>query len=408
MPVKILVLTSSYPTHEGTHEGGFVADLVRYLSERGILPVVLAPHFLGGSFKEHQDGILIFRFPYFFPFRFERLAYGSGLLFNIRRDFFAFAGIIPFCKAGLVWTLCILFRERVDIIHTHWLIPQGFIGALVHCFTGIPHVATVHGSDLAIIRKSAVLTRICSFIIHHSDAITVNSSYNRQQLVSLVPGSERKIQIIPMGVDVNAFHKRIPLDEVNKSKQDHILLNVGRLIELKGTQYLIEAMPAVIRSVPNASLVIIGTGPEEERLTRRIHELSLEEHVRFLGKIRHDEIMTYYQQADTVVLPSVTVAGSTEGLGVVLLEAMASGCPVIGTSVGGIPDIITDGENGFLVPERDSVQLAEKIIQLLLDAKLRETFRKNGYARIDESFSWDRIADQFASVYHQIIMEHGN
>ena len=406
MPVKILVLTSSYPMSEGTHEGGFIADLVRRFPERGVLPVVLAPHFPGGLFKEYRDGIKIFRFPYFFPFRFERFAYGAGLLFNIRRDFFAFAAIIPFCKAEFLWTLGILLRERGDIIHTHWLIPQGLIGALIHCITGIPHVATVHGSDLALIRKSTVLTRICSFIIRHSDTVTVNSSYTRQQLVSLLPVAEKKIQIIPMGVDPQFFHEHLPTNEKTQPQHDRIILNIGRLIELKGTRYLIEAMPAVIRAVPGTRLVIIGTGPEEERLALKVRDLSLDDHVQFLGTIRHDEITQFYQDADIFILPSITVSGTTEGLGVVLLEAMASGCPVIATNVGGIPDIIADGENGFLVPERNPDQLAERIVRLLLDTDLKEIFRKNGYAKIEKSFSWERIADQFDAVYHQVLTEH--
>jgi len=406
--VKILVLTSSYPIHEGTHEGGFVADLVTRLPKRGVLPVVLAPHFPGGFFKEFRDGVTIFRFPYFFPFRFERLAYGSGLLFNIRRDFFAFAGIIPFCKSGLVWTLGILFRERADIIHTHWLIPQGFTGAVLHHIMGIPHIATVHGSDLALIKKSTVLTRICSFIIHHSDAITVNSSYTKQLLVSLVPVAEKKIQVIPMGVDPQKFVVKAGSSSVKKNASDRIILNVGRLIDWKGTRYLIEAMPDVLRHIPDARLIIIGTGPENESLRQKVRELKLEDCITFLGTVNNSTLIGYYHCADVFVLPSIQKLGNTEGLGVVLLEAMASGCPVIGTNVGGIPDIITDGDNGFLVPERDSAQLAEKIIRLLSDAKLRETFRKNGYARIDESFSWDRISDKFASVYQQILMEHGN
>jgi glycosyltransferase involved in cell wall biosynthesis len=407
MPVKILVMTSSYPTSEGTHEGGFIADLVRRLPERRILPFVLVPHFPGGVFKEQRDGIPIFCFPYFFPFRFERLAYGSGLVFNIRRDFFAFAGIIPFCKAEFLWTLALLYKEQVDLIHTHWLIPQGFTGAVVHWITGLPHVATVHGSDLALIRKSAILTRICSFIIRHSDAVTVNSSYTRQLLVSLVPGSEKKIQIIPMGVDPQKFIIEAGSCSVKKNATDRVILNVGRLIDWKGTQYLIDAMPEVLLHIPDARLIIIGTGPEEESLRQRARELQLDDHITFLGAVSNKILIEHYHCADVFILPSIQKSGNTEGLGVVLLEAMASGCPVIGSNVGGIPDIITDGENGFLVPERDSERLAEQIIRLLQDGDLRGMFRKNGYIKIHTSFSWDLISNQFASVYHQSLMDAG-
>jgi N-acetyl-alpha-D-glucosaminyl L-malate synthase BshA len=408
MSVKILVLTSSYPTRDGGHEGGFIADLVRRLSERGVLSIVLAPHFPGEPFKEYQDGITTFRFPYFFPLRFERLAYGAGLLFNIRRDFFAFAGIIPFCKAEFLWTLAILFKERVDIIHTHWLIPQSLIGAVFHRITGVPHVATIHGSDLNLMKTNTVFKFLCRFIVRNSDMITVNSTYMKQQLLSIVPDSVQKIQVIPMGVESEKYQKLNFADMKQKIGTKHIILNVGRLIDWKGTIHLIDAIPMVLQHAPDTRLLIIGSGPEKEHLVQRTHELSLEEKVKFLGKVNDDDLVAYYHVADVFVLPSVNKSGKTEGLGVVLLEAMASGCPVIGSNVGGIPDIITDCENGFVVPERDSIQLAERIVRLLLDTELRETFRKNGYNKIKESFSWDRISNQFASVYQQVLVKRRN
>jgi N-acetyl-alpha-D-glucosaminyl L-malate synthase BshA len=407
MRAKVLVSTSSYPTCSGTHEGGFVADLVKRLPERGIEPVVLAPHFAGGSFKEYKDGITVIRFPYFFPLRYQRLAYRAGLLFNIRRDFFAFAGIFPFCMAQLLWTSAIMVRERVDLIHTHWLLPQGFIGALIHRIAGIPHIATVHGSDLAVIRKSPFLTKVCSFIIHHSDAVTVNSRYIREQMISLVPASEQKIQIIPMGIDPEYFHVCSRAHDVKKPRSERIILNIGRLIELKGTRYLIEAMPVVVQAFPDAKLIIIGSGPEEERLVNLVQELYMNDHIQFHGTIRHDELTPYYQNADVFVLPSIIIAGTTEGLGVVLLEAMASGCPVIGSNVGGIPDIITDGENGFLVPEQRPDILAEKIVQIFTDTELQNKFRNNGLIRVHNAFSWESISKKFSEVYCDILEREG-
>jgi glycosyltransferase involved in cell wall biosynthesis len=103
------------------------------------------------------------------------------------------------------------------------------------------------------------------------------------------------------------------------------------------------------------------------------------------------------------VLPSINCAGKTEGLGIVLLEAMASGCPVIGSNVGGIPDIITDGENGFLVPEQRPDIIAEKIIRILADTGLQEKFRRNGLIRVQELFSWEIISKKFSDVYEQVL-----
>jgi L-malate glycosyltransferase len=404
--VKVLVLTSSYPSGDGAYEGRFIADLSRRMPMQGIDPVVLSPHFPGGRFKETQEGIPLYRFPYFFPFRFERVAYGAGLLFNIRRDFFAFAGIVPFCLAEFFGTLVLLQRERPDIIHTHWLLPQGSAGALVQWLTGIPHVATVHGSDLAVLKGHTLLRPLGRFIVRHSTVITVNSTYVEKQLLEMVPESLHKIRIIPMGIDPSAFMSGTGPETGKKRPARRIILSVGRLIELKGVRFLIESLPAVLRAVRDTDLVIIGSGPEQERLARRVYELSLDDHVHFMGTVRHDELAPYYQAADVFVLPSIAINGTAEGLGVVLLEAMASGCPVIGSSAGGIPDIITENINGFLIPEKDPVALAEKIVSLLSEDELAERFRQAGYGTVKTRFSWDEISRQFSDMYRQVLGEY--
>jgi glycosyltransferase involved in cell wall biosynthesis len=159
----------------------------------------------------------------------------------------------------------------------------------------------------------------------------------------------------------------------------------------------------ILQHAPDTLLLIIGSGPEKEHLLQRTRQLSLEEKVTFLGVVSDEELKAYYQAADVFVLPSVNKDGRTEGLGVVLLEAMASGCPVIGSNVGGIPDIITDGENGFLVPEQEPRVLTEKIIALLYDSILADRFRDAGYRTVKVRFSWGGISRQFSEVYKQVL-----
>jgi glycosyltransferase involved in cell wall biosynthesis len=162
-------------------------------------------------------------------------------------------------------------------------------------------------------------------------------------------------------------------------------------------------MPAVLERFPDTKLLIVGTGPEREALILDAQELGLRDRVELVGTVPTRDLPSYYLSADVFVLPSITLKGKTEGLGVVLLEAMASGCPVIGSNVGGIPDIITDGENGFLVPEQNPGAMADKIIQIFSDANLREKFRENAYERIGESFTWDKIGKCFSEVYSETL-----
>jgi len=206
-----------------------------------------------------------------------------------------------------------------------------------------------------------------------------------------------------MGVDSSNL-QFLMRDDVRKKYSEHrVILSVGRLINWKGTKYLVEAMPEILRSIPNAMLIIIGTGPESQSIEQRIGELGLQDNVILAGFVKSADLPSYYHAADVFVLPSLNIDGSTEGLGVVLLEAMAAGCPVIGSNVGGIPDIIVDGENGFLVPERDAPKLAGKIIEIVLKRSLADKFRCNGEITIKEKFSWNVIIRDFSSIYEEAI-----
>ena len=406
--MKVLVLTSSFPQHENSHEGIFILELVRKLHDQGFVPFVLAPHFNGGTMRDVFSGVQIFRFPYFYPYYFERLAYGSGIPFNLKRYPSVLLSIVPFLVSEFVGSLTIITKHKIQMIHTHWLVPQGLIGALFNFVFKIPHVATVHGSDISILQKNQLLIILCRFIVRNSDMITVNSTYMKTRLELIVPGCSAKIRVIPMGIDPEKFKAPEFIGIKNTFQTGHIILSVGRLIDLKGTIHLIDAMPAVLRQFPDTVLLIIGAGPEKETLVNQTRKLGLDHRISFLGMKEIDEIPSYYHAADVFVLPSINISGRTEALGVVLLEAMASGCPVIGSNIGGIPDIIVDGETGFLVPEQRSDILAEKIILLLSDDHLRERFRQNGLVRVREKFSWGKISEEFGDVYFQVLKVTGN
>jgi len=404
--VNVLVLTSSFPRFADSHEARWILELAQCLTRYGYEPLVIAPHFASGKIRELWDQIRVYRFVYFIPVHFERLAYGSGLLFNVRKNLFAFIGLFPFLLSGFLSSLILLIREPITLIHTHWLIPQGFTGAVFHRIWKVPHVATVHGSDLNLITHNKILAPVGCFIIRHSDIITVNSSYMKRQLESFAPESTKKIRVIPMGIDPKKYSQGTFSDVKKEYQTNHIILSVGRLIDWKGTIYLVDAIPEIIRYFPDTLLIITGSGPEKETLIRQVHKLELDQHVKFLGVVDTKVLLSLYHSADVFVLPSINKDGKTEALGVVLLEAMASGCPVIGSNVGGIPDIITDGENGFLVPEHDPGALAGKIIQVLSDEVLREKFRKNGLLKVKAHFSWDSISTRFSGVFHEAIERH--
>ena len=213
-------------------------------------------------------------------------------------------------------------------------------------------------------------------------------------------------QVIPMGVDTNLFSRAEKVDITRKKYEidGDVLLFVGRLIRVKGVYYLIKALPKVLKRYPKTKLLIVGSGPEKRRLIQLCAELTIINSVVFINEVLQEDLIPLYSMADLLVLPSIMdITGETEGLGVVLLEAMACGVPVIGSNVGGIKDIIIDGETGLLSEQKNSDSIAEKIIQLLSDEQLRKKVIENGFKLVKDNFTWEAISDRFLNVYLEVI-----
>ncbi|MCQ1535092.1 glycosyltransferase family 4 protein [Methanosarcina sp. KYL-1] len=398
---NIMVIASNYPINSTSSYGWFVHEICKRLTNKGFNVVVLSPHCYGSKFTESFDGVNVLRFPYFFPFSSQKLAYGDGIPYNIKKNILAKIQVPLFVLSEFVSALIHVKKEKIDLINTHWLLPQGLIGAICHKLFGIPHVTTVHGSDINTIKKSKILRRICVFIIKNSNWITTNSNYTKELILSIDPSAGEKVSIVPIGVDINFLQQGRILQEMHQ--KDSKILSVGRLVESKGVDVLILAMKEVVIKFPDVKLFIVGDGPERNKLETLVENLNLNENVVFVGSVEHSLLPSLYASSDIFVLPSQNIGGIVEGLGVVLLEAMACGTPVIGSDIGGIKDIIIDGYNGFLVPEKSPGELSTKIIELLSDSEIAIKFTYNGFNTIKNKFSWDRVIDDFSTIYYDCV-----
>ncbi|MDZ7333185.1 MAG: glycosyltransferase family 4 protein [candidate division KSB1 bacterium] len=190
------------------------------------------------------------------------------------------------------------------------------------------------------------------------------------------------------------------------SDDTQIILFVGYLIEKKGIRYLLTAMPKIIAELPDAQLVLVGAGTELEQLKQQTKDLEIEDHVTFMGWVKNSDLPDYYLDADVFVLPSIVDSkGKTETQGVVLAEAMVCGCPVVGSNVGGIPDVITP-EVGLLAEPKNSHDLAKKIVMILSDI---ETHKKMSQAAISwarEHFSWQSVSRKYLEIYNEILNDN--
>ena len=398
--MKIAIITSSFPRHQGDYQGNFIYHQAHGQVERGNEVHVICPHISGLPFHEIMDGIIVHRFPYFYPYRFQCLSSNTGMYTALRQSFLAGLQLPLFLISELLCTWWVIHRYRIELIHSHWFVPSGLVGAAIAFIERKPHVLTSHVLDANLFGKFRFSLPVLSAIVASADLITTNSRYTKQQIEALVP-LQCPCRVIPMGVSPS----NNPPSQ--KNSHNHTILFVGRLVEWKGIDTLIRSMTIVRKAIPDSRLNIVGEGLLREPLRRLVQDTGLTDAVCFCGRLSDEDLIKHYDSASILVLPSRAFQGLVmEGLGVVLLEAMSQGIPVIGSNIGGIPDIIDDGRNGFLFQSEDEKNLAEKIIILLSDAVLAERFRQSGYDTVRTRFSWENISRQFSETYELVLDEH--
>ena len=393
--MKIGVITSAYPEYEDDPHGIFVHRLMREIVKQGHEVKVLAP-FAGGKTKFNLEGVDVERFNYFYPRRFQRLAGRSGMIDNVKEGFLVKLQVISFLFFNIVYSLR-KFRD-MDIVHVQWPIPNGLGALFLKKIYGIPYINTIHGEEVYLSKRYHTIFAL-KWIVNNAKKTITNSSATRDSCLE-AGLDEYNIQIIPFGVDTDFFK---PL-KLPKNEDMFQILSVGYLIERKGFEYLIRAMKEVLKKHKNARLKIVGSGPLENKLKNMIIKLELQNEVEIIKNVSDEELLRLYNSSDLFVLPSITDSqGNTEGLGVVLLEAMASGLPVIGSNVGGTKDIIVDNETGLLFQEKNSQEIVDKIIFTIENKSKMNKLAENGLNFVEENFNWEIVAESYQDCYKSVL-----
>jgi len=398
----LLVLTSTFPRWQNDSDPPFVYHLSKRLTKQFDV-TVHAPHYPGARTSEIIDGINVHRFRYFIK-PLERLAGTTGILPTLKHNKLYYL-VVPFFLIAQFCSLFILIlKTNPDIIHAHWLFPQGFFAVLMKFFFRISVVVTAHGADIFGLQNK-ILKKIKRFTVTRADEVTVVSKALRDEMRK-ISTSSTCLQIIPMGVDSSEFN---PLKKDLSIRRkygidDLFLLYVGRLSEKKGVTYLVDAMPAVLRRHPDAQLLIIGRGELENKLREQVKILSMDAQVYFTGSVPNTELPAYYATADIFIGPSIeTTDGDTEGFGLTFVEASMSGCLVIGAKIGGIRDIIEHGVSGFLVPEKDSQAIADCITHILENRMEADDIRERGRLNCIEQYDWKVITKRYEQLFVETI-----
>ncbi len=377
---KLLVTASTFPRWKDDTEPRFVLDLASHMTDEFDV-TVLVPAAPGAKNREVLEGVQVIRYHYFPVHKWETLCYPGAIVPRIKEKKIR-ALLVPFLLLSLYFHLWKILPEY-DVVHAHWLIPQG----IVQSFFKKPYIVTGHGGDVVSLNKG-IMRKLKVRCLKKARHVTVVSEYLKGRVQELVP--EIEPEVISMGVDTRKFGRQYRVENYFGQGDKKVVLFVGRLAEKKGVAYLIEAMKQI-----DALLVIVGNGPLRKTLEEQAEQVG-KDRIRFLGEKTHEELKKIYASADIFVAPSVTAKdGDQEGLGLVLLEAMASGLPVVASKSGGITQIIKDGENGLLCEEKCVWQLAENICALLNDECLYKKIAENGNRTVK---AYDYVQDRKSVV----------
>jgi glycosyltransferase involved in cell wall biosynthesis len=301
----------------------------------------------------------------------------------------------------------VIRENKIDLIHAHFTYPEGLAGLSAKMKTGRPLIVTVHGYDILSepslgygVRLNKRIDAITRRVLNSADAVVAASSATFKEASKIVDKPD-KIYLIPNGVDVERFNPNLDGAQIRRRLGIELrpVIFAMRLHEpVYGLEYLIRAVPLVTKKNDNAFFVIGGDGT-----LRRFHEqlavkLGVKEKIIFTGRIPRAETPHYYAMSDMVVVPSLQ-----EAFGLVVSEAMACGKPVIGTRVGGIPDQIIDGHNGFLVQPRDPREIAEKVLWFINNPEEAKRMGMNGRKIVEEKYNVDKRSDQIISLYSLLL-----
>ena len=291
----------------------------------------------------------------------------------------------------------IMVREHPQAVQLATLY-EGYLGVWMRKWMGTPFVIYAHGNEILDAMQSD-WDEPCR-AIRSADCVLANSRFTADLLMQSGVESER-IEIVNPGCDVTRFQPTSVSDDFRKAilgphAKGKVILTVGRLVARKGHDVMIRALPRVLKEIPDACYLVVGSGPAKQMLEELTFSMGVHGNVIFLEDVQAAELPRMYGMCDVFVMPSRADLGAcdVEGFGMVYLEANSCGKPVIAGRSGGVADAVVDGETGLLIPPDSSEALADSICQVLLHKEYAERLGRQGRERAIREFSWDAIADR--------------
>ena len=401
--MHIGVLTHNYPRFPGDFSGTFVEALCEELAVQEQRVTVYAPYDPAYN-RPLRAPVDLQLYRYAWPDSLHKLGYMRTMQSDLALRLEAYALSPALFARGIQATMAGARRSRPDVIHAHWLLPNGFIAAVVSRRLNIPLVVSIPGSDAQVARSNALFRGMARFALRQADLLTANSADLRDAVLPL--GADLgKFDMIIYGTDPAALRP----DETGVAAlradlgigaDDVVALCVGRMVPKKGFDVLIRALATPsLRERPVVG-VMVGEGDDKAAWQQLALDLGVAERLRWVGNVPKTAIGRYYNMADVLAMPSVS--RPADGLNVCVLDAMSCGKPVIGTTVAGNPLAIVNETTGLLIPEQDADALAGALARLVDDATLRRRMGAASRARIENELGWPHLARRYIQHYETL------
>ena len=395
--MKVLFIVTSFHRDENDVINPWMLETIQQLKSRGVEVTVYTSAWRG--LGDHEvSGVPVRRFHYC-PRSLEILSHERTIPDQLKENRLKILLVAPYMFFGLLRLRKLLKREHFDIIHVHWPFPLAVFGLFARRWARAPVVNEFYGVELRwVLNKMPVFKPFVRWILKSSDLVVAISSHTKSEIERI---ASVRTEIVPFGSPVQS-KPELKADEKDPGRTRRVLF-VGRLVERKGVEYLVRAVKELDLPFP-VELDIVGSGPEQENLRNLVQQLDLTGRVNLAGRVSKVELKEYYASCDCFVLPAIIDSrGDTEGLGVVLIEALSYHKPVVASALGGIVDILHHEETGLAVPEKDPKALAEAISRLLTDRDLARRLAEEGFKFVQRYFDWNRITDRWLELYQELI-----
>jgi len=439
--MHIGVLTHNYPRFPGDFSGTFIEALCQEFARQQQHVTVWAPYDPAYTITDwkvqraedapKQHAALALRlYRYALADQAHRLGYMRTMQSDLalRRESYWLGPAL--LAAGIAKVVRDARQQRPDLLHAHWLLPNGFIGAVASRLLGIPLVISVPGSDAQVANANPFFRTLARFAMRQASLMTANSADLRDAVATLEPPVLAKFDLIIYGTDPTAlrpeptgvaelraqwtpaafglqhgsasFHEQTtPGHPVTPSPlHPFTILCVGRMVYKKGFDTLLRALAEPALRAHPVVAVMIGEGDQKVEWQALAQQLGVAERVRWVGSVPKDKISVYYNACDVLVNPAVRKP--VDGLNVCVLDAMSCGKPVVGSNVAGNPLAIVDGETGYLTPEGDPTALAQALATLAAAPDLRQTMGQAARRRIEAELGWPPLARRYLTHFQHL------